>query len=398
MFAPGSPAWVHQGGKHVLYFSVSVMCQTFVFGIFAILFPFSVYFVRKRGKRTHSANWLLYLNGFMFMLSVVYWVNSILLLYLVLRAYFLAPSQALLDKLGVWASLGNAIITINYVIADGVVVWRAWVLCRADAGRWLYLPVFFLTLSSLSVFATIIIRVSIIAVRVLHGNGPEPSRMTRAIDITQVANMVFTLITNLLATAFIGIKAWKHRALMQRSMKVASNRGQKAEAVLGLVVESGLIYCLSTCAMQGSHGTQVTVIVAMLIRLPSGTLGDIYIPVNVQLAGMYPTVVLLIVGMNTTLHQMTTTIESSVPTDGTAIEFGTPYGTEPGRRGPARAAVLALQDRRSADTETMSLGKPLPMTPGPTEEKFRVINIGREGLPNEPLASQRSSREEEGMY
>ncbi|KAK0243188.1 hypothetical protein EDD85DRAFT_319644 [Armillaria nabsnona] len=47
----------------------------------------------------------------------------------------------------------------------------------------------------------------------------------------------------------------------------------------------------------------MTVLIATLIRLPYGTLGDVYTPVNIQFAGIYPTIVLLLVSRQGALNE-----------------------------------------------------------------------------------------------
>ncbi|KAK0230369.1 hypothetical protein IW262DRAFT_1453287 [Armillaria fumosa] len=66
-----------------------------------------------------------------------------------------------------------------------------------------------------------------------------------------------------------------------------------AERIFTLLVESGIIYCFSG----------LTVLVTSLIRLPYGTLGDVYTPVNIQFAGIYPTIVLLLVSRQDALNE-----------------------------------------------------------------------------------------------
>jgi len=46
---------------------------------------------------------------------------------------------------------------------------------------------------------------------------------------------------------------------------------------------------------------QIVALVSPVIHLPFGTLGDIFMPVTVQLAGMYPIIVLLLVENNRSL-------------------------------------------------------------------------------------------------
>ena len=43
------------------------------------------------------------------------------------------------------------------------------------------------------------------------------------------------------------------------------------------------------------------ILVAVLIRLPYGTLGDLFIPTNLQFAGIYPAIVIILVALQRTL-------------------------------------------------------------------------------------------------
>ncbi|KZV78960.1 hypothetical protein EXIGLDRAFT_783013 [Exidia glandulosa HHB12029] len=303
------PQTLHEQGINVTYTAIALLCQTFFFGVYAILMPFSAYFIIKRGQRSR-ANWLIWVALFMFLLSSAFWTASVANLFLRYQAYFIAPSPAFARKIDTFSTLANAIILSNYVLTDGVVVWRAWVLCRHDSGRVLYVPCAFLFLTSLSVVSTIVIRV-ILIVRTDHGL--VSPQLSRAIDITQVANLAFTLLTNGSATGIISAKAWKYRKMMRRSIREAERNGTKVETIFALLVESGSIYCVSG----------ITVLIATVVRLPHGTLGDIYTPVNVQIAGIYPTIVLVIVSMQLTMKE-TTFFGGTAAGDTQDLEFASP--------------------------------------------------------------------------
>ncbi|PSR77963.1 hypothetical protein PHLCEN_2v7621 [Hermanssonia centrifuga] len=72
---------------------------------------------------------------------------------------------------------------------------------------------------------------------------------------------------------------------------------------MALIIESGIIYCIS-----GAFA-----LFATFIRLPYGTLGDIYTPINVQIAGIYPTIVLVLVGLERSMND--TTFPNSIQVD-----------------------------------------------------------------------------------
>lgn len=101
----------------------------------------------------------------------------------------------------VYATVPNSVILINYMVTDGIVVWRAWVLCRRNSGRLLYIPVFLWILACLAMLATLVLRVVITTVRVRIDYDKEPASLTRGIDITQVFSFAMTLLTNLTSTA-----------------------------------------------------------------------------------------------------------------------------------------------------------------------------------------------------
>lgn len=100
-----------------------------------------------------------------------------------------------------------------------------------------------------------------------------------------------SLLTNILSTSIVGLKAWKHRQWIKHDLKLAHTKTSRSEKVLVLLIESGLFYCISgVSSIQSGLFTlaltkrQATVLICSVVRLPVGTLGDIYTPVNVQIA------------------------------------------------------------------------------------------------------------------
>ncbi|KAK1216426.1 hypothetical protein PQX77_020946 [Marasmius sp. AFHP31] len=121
---------------------------------------------------------------------------------------------------------------------------------------------------------------------------PRVKALTRAIDVCQVANIVFSLLLNLATTILIAFKAWKFRIWIKSDLSALGKRRTKGEKIMVLLVESGSLYCLAG----------IILLASTLIRLPVGTLGNISTPVNIQIAGMYPIVVLLLVNHGKTLE------------------------------------------------------------------------------------------------
>ncbi|KAK0444378.1 hypothetical protein EV421DRAFT_1800763, partial [Armillaria borealis] len=250
--------------------------------------PICSYVMLRRGLRRKSHILLFGMLVFMFSLSTAYWI---LTLYgdvdLIATSFLHEVSH------DVPMPLINALVLLNYVLTDGVVVWRAWVICQDEYSKSLILPLVFLCLTFLSVLVTIGLRVAETILDDTQHVVIAHKGIDRALDSFQVANLVLSLLTNIFSTSIIGIKAWYHRHWVTSELQLKRKNITTAERIFALLVESGIIYCLSG----------LVVLIATVIRLPDGTLGDVYTPVNVQFAGIYPAIVLLLVNRQGELNE-----------------------------------------------------------------------------------------------
>ncbi|PBL02983.1 hypothetical protein ARMGADRAFT_1058229 [Armillaria gallica] len=308
-------------GLSVLYHTVTLACQTLVYGMYAIIMPICSYVMLRRGLRRKSHIFLFGMLVFMFSLSTVYWIISLYNDVNLITVQFV--HEVPLDDTGTTHALKqgmplmSALVLLNYVLTDGVVVWRAWVLCQDGYSKSLIIPLMFLCLTLLSILATIGLRV---AITVLNDTQHTVivDKGGLVLDYLQVANLVMSLLTNICSTSIVGIKAWHHRHWVTSELQLKRKNITTAERILALLVESGIIYCLSGAM----------VLIATVIRLPFGTLGDVYTPVNVQFAGIYPAIVILLVTYRGELNEtvlFTSRGQNNAPADVSnldTIEFG----------------------------------------------------------------------------
>ncbi|KAF9055393.1 hypothetical protein BDZ89DRAFT_1055985 [Hymenopellis radicata] len=252
---------------------------------------FFTYKTLKTGLNSATRRHIFLMIVCMFLLSTASWASNVAFFYekiLIRFVHFLPPAER--PIIFPYNTLISAIILINYVLTDGVVVWRAWILCGQDLTyrRLLWIPISFLIFTVFSVLTTIVIRIVICA-----RPAPDiyaPSSLTtvpvleRVIRYSQTVTLVFSFLTNILATLIVGLEAWKHRQFIRKEIRLARTKNLRGEKILVLLVESGLLYCISGAA----------VLICSLVRMPLGTLGDVYTPVNVQIAGIYPVIVLLL--------------------------------------------------------------------------------------------------------
>ncbi|KAJ4482911.1 hypothetical protein C8J55DRAFT_510965 [Lentinula edodes] len=292
----------HEHAVTLLYHSghvIAVIPQTLVYGIYAVLVPVSSYVMLRRGLATRARKILFGISIFMFLLSTVYWIASVSTLIQLIQVWFL-DSNPDAHSAPNYLPILNALALVNYIMTDGVVVWRAWVLCSGDGTKALTMCLFMLGLATVSVTATIVIRIALMVIDTQVGE--LSNQLNHGINVTQVATLVLSLLTNSLATFLISLKAWRSRTEIRNNLDSAVDRHSRAGKIFALLVETGVIYSLSC----------LTVFVSSLIPLKEGTLGDLYTPVNIQFAGIYPVAVLLLVTQNHTLDRTVRAFASGV--------------------------------------------------------------------------------------
>ncbi|KAJ7187874.1 hypothetical protein C8R46DRAFT_3324 [Mycena filopes] len=271
-------------GRVVMYFVFALVVQTLFFGAYTILILLSTRILLRRGLKTGAGKALFYIGLAMYFLTLAHWSYSIADVWARMSMFIYPETRAYYHPMIAPYNLFNALILLNVAASDGIVVWRSFVICSRDYRKFLYIPIAFLILTTLAVLGTIGLRIADLA----YPGFSEGKLFIDFINTLQVAGVGMSLISNLSSTAVVGATAWRHR----RSIQAAFQRQTHADRILMLLLESGLLYSISG----------ITVIVAMLVHLPHGTLGDIYIPVNTQVAGAYAPIVLLLVRKQKSLN------------------------------------------------------------------------------------------------
>jgi len=276
----------------------------------------------------------------MFTLSTMYWISSVVITFLVIRSAFDptydAPS---------WFTLFNAILLVNFILTDGVVVWRAWVLCPENKPV-LVVSIVLLAINTLVYMAVVATRAGLL---LTAERTPIHRALAHIIDVAQMTNSVLSLFTNILGTLTISNKAWKYRKSLMNA-DVGSQMTTPATRVLGLLIESGVFYILIGAIS----------VVSLLIPLTLGKLGTIVMPVAVQLAGMYPIIVLLLVDQDRSLSATTCYTTGSVKSiSGESRSRTEPMSFAPGPRVSSGTLVTAAKTETRDSKTYFSLGSTL---------------------------------------
>ncbi|KAJ7346924.1 hypothetical protein DFH08DRAFT_205701 [Mycena albidolilacea] len=323
-------------GLTILYLTVGLVVQTLFFGAYTVIIALSARMLMRRGLKAPANRVLMILTVFMYLLSAAYWVFRIA--DLVSRIQFVEdhPQLTAVTPVTRFLALFNALMLIivgilfvariplnldsQYLLCDGVVIWRARLVCSQGHRKYMYLPLFFLVLTTLAVVGVIGLRILSISIR---GFGKAPF-FTSAVNILQVSAINTSLISNLSSTGVVGIATWQHR----EAIRDGFNKTTKGNRILSILLESGLLYCIA----------ELLVLAFTFIRLPyNDTLGDFFTPVNVQIAGAYTPIVLLLVNTQKSLNETSFlgTIPDAnpmpqikeIPTE--AVRESTQFGTPP---------------------------------------------------------------------
>ncbi|KAI0343480.1 hypothetical protein BDW22DRAFT_1344497 [Trametopsis cervina] len=270
----------------LLFTLAEVMCQTLAYGAFIAIIPMTLYLlceISKQGFRMRPNLVMLAITLFIFAMSTSYWAVSVMSLVSKITGSHMARNVVIREVF-------NAIVLINYIFADGVVVWRMRVLCKGQFSKvTMNIPIVMLGLTSVSIFVTIALRIAITAMP--GGTVPKGSPLSRGIDTSQVVNLVLSL---------------RYRITIVSNLK-ATGASAQIGRILTLLAESGVVYCASS----------IVLIIGAFVHIPQGTLGSVYTPIHTQLAGMYPAVIIILVASQPSTKSLASTSPSEENTSST---------------------------------------------------------------------------------
>ncbi|KAI0313843.1 hypothetical protein OF83DRAFT_1175289 [Amylostereum chailletii] len=246
-------------------------------GVFTILFIFTGYhllFVRSTSRLRCV---LCFLSAVMYATSVSHWA-----IYVYSLSKSLSPPGA--DQAPSWKPTiaeGVAAIYLPCTSTDAIVVWRAWVICERRTR--IFIPPFFFLLALIGVsIASIVLSYRWFLF--------TDTSVGDASLINGGVSWILTILTNVWATAAVGVRAWSHRQFIKKQLGEGTARS-KAEKMLALLIESGALYIC------------VWIVYILVYFGPSEVAKLTFDAIIIQLVGIYPTLVIALTSMRSTLSQ-----------------------------------------------------------------------------------------------
>ncbi|KAL1695369.1 hypothetical protein GGG16DRAFT_45672 [Schizophyllum commune] len=290
-------------------------------------------------RRTSNGYFLLIITTLLFVVSTVWFMVNFHLEIAVALAAF---RPDVFDILRHVASPLLVIVRINHVLSDVVVVWRAWILWPRSKRIRSCVPTghsYTLPAGSIVELAYSYTKFGWLA---YAANLPEQSANYSRAFLT----ILPVILTNVLSTALVGYKVWCYRRNVKSSLSgIAQTRVEK---ILLLLVESGVIYSaiwviylgVVLADIKGAFDSDLT------HMGPAAMMG----PVMPAIAGIYPTVVVIIsAAQSSPTHYIPTVhLSETTRTDATSTRRESAWG---GRR----ASPLEIERDNSSTSETLML-------------------------------------------
>ncbi|KAF7330961.1 hypothetical protein MVEN_02436000 [Mycena venus] len=280
-------------GRDIMQNAVGLIVESILLSAYGIFFAVAVYSIVRKGLKSRGSIIMLVVVIYLYAASVVLWALNLTVTFQNIRAFLMIPDVPLEDR-GELAdevigfeifSAQEALFVFNMVIGDGVVIWRTWAVYQRRIVA-IVIPSTLLLTSF--VFGIVDITCSAFDGPLPGGDllCPQGSLVSWALSVG----------TNVTCTILIGFKAWQHHKMMRELGLPGKTHKMSSEKILSLLVESGFIYTLLWV-------TQLVSYMDTDRSSPWWWVFEVTMPMGDQIAGMYPTLIIVIVNFHRTIWE-----------------------------------------------------------------------------------------------
>ncbi|ESK85691.1 hypothetical protein Moror_9918 [Moniliophthora roreri MCA 2997] len=295
--APGvtqeEQATLYNFGQRVVWNTVGGFVESVFWAIYVVLFMFAMRIQLKRGVRSLTSIILLLVSIFLFASSTALWAMYVVDLLTQFRIFFLKyPELRLADRVA-QVDIGlekfglpeESLFLLNMIVGDGVVIWRAWVLCgHSRLQKLVYIPIVMV----MAAFAFVVIALDCLGNNGFVSQSTESSG-SKTCQWGEPIAWGISLMTNITSTSIIAARAWGHHCFVCKTFGSKRRRSQ-AENVLLILVDSGFIYCLFWLS-------QLILFFPVAFGTPAQRMYSILSGMGEQISGLYPTLIIILVNM-----------------------------------------------------------------------------------------------------
>ncbi|KAJ4488998.1 hypothetical protein C8J55DRAFT_506762 [Lentinula edodes] len=203
-----------------------------------------------------------------------------------------AQIEAADRKTLVWQYMPSWAATVNLLLSDCIVVWRAWILFQ-DEKFW-----------KISLAVLMIANIGVNVADCIWGNIELSVEIASSTTLDWLSSII-SLTVNIFATFLIAFKAWNHHRFMAA---VSIRKRTRSESILLLLIESGAIYC----GIQSVYAVFILLDVYTVVDIGFSQAMNVITAMSIVAAACYPIAVIILVhNENSLITEIETFQESS---------------------------------------------------------------------------------------
>ncbi|KAK0235618.1 hypothetical protein EDD85DRAFT_791084 [Armillaria nabsnona] len=270
---------------------ISMLLQMLLYGMYTCLFLEASYLLIFRRKKSKVIIIMIVLNTIMWSVAT----TNIAMTMNKDAVRFLRQNG--IENITVFDDYATPEIYLQLGLA---VIWRAWLLWNQK--RWILVVSSFLLLGTGVTVANMTYALSASPIT------PDNLFDDPKLSTWGIATMMLTTMTNLFATSLIAYRTWSHHRLL-RSLTGKSGIVQlcKQNGILALLIESGVFYC---CTWHFNDMTQQQLATIIIFATTNNGI-NLMLDVLFQLTAIYPTLIIILVSMRSTLDVAIQTFEQT---------------------------------------------------------------------------------------
>ncbi|KAI0049832.1 hypothetical protein FA95DRAFT_774829 [Auriscalpium vulgare] len=271
-------------------FLPALIVELYIYGVYTCLYGVTLHVLIRKFKESPTNKYIT------IAMTVMYLTASAHVVVDCMRAVW--PSGMSVGPGVVADETVTSLATLNFVIGDGVVIWRAYIILERRRRR-VVVPLLLLLLTL----------------------GLSILQIARTINFVPTITLLATLLTNVVVTGLIGQRAWRHyRSSSEVRIRIVRDR---ALAILLLLVESGALYSaiwIAGIIIISVGGNQYGTLVFCEDITPSScaptfksTTISIYEAILPHVTGMYPTIIIVLCKLQASYSKTIMDMRDDVP-------------------------------------------------------------------------------------
>lgn len=288
-----------------------VTVESSVFAIYSVVMTIASVLLIATGARSVSKKLMLLVCIVMYAMATTHWALSLRTLILQQRfaRMLLSTTSSCLSTVldgapcppGLAAlqnqlpgqvnpALPTALLSVNIVLGDCIVLWRAWILWARNR--------------SIQAVSVLLIASTLVTSSLCSATAGDPIEA-----VWGMSAFALSWATNVWATGLISLKAWQYRRVITHDLLGANARAQ-AEKALMLFVDSGILYCaLWTVMVAGALRSMLPGTTTSSAKFGSDVL-KFKESGLIHAIGIYPTAVVILVALTKSYCERTLRFDS----------------------------------------------------------------------------------------